>query len=879
MHVHERDDLKTDIEAIWIDVTIKSQKLLLGCVYRPPDDYSFYNKFYSLLEHSVRNRKNVVILGDLNSDLIAKGYEGRRLLRILGSFDLHNVIKDPTRTTVTTSTLLDLLITIDTTKIIASGTFDPGLSDHCLIYGIIKLHRKRTPPKYITAKNYKQVNIGKLKHAFTTAPWSVIEAFDDPDDITWAWETLYKDIVNDHISLRRVKIRSDSLPWMNSHIRKTMNKRYNILKRAKETGSKELWAEYKKLRNEVTKLLREEEANYWRQEFNNTESSKDFWKLVARITHKKKLNNIGPIADDRGNMILDDKNKAEAMNDYFVAVGPNLASQINPLPHFRVTEHIYRITPTLPCVNLNKTDLLRRIKSINPKKASGPDSIAPRDLHHIGEASAEGLLTVFRHSLLNSTFPSQWKVSKMLTIHKKGKKTDRGNYRPLQMLSLPSKLLEGLVCEGLDSFTTDIGQLNDNQWGFRQGRSTEELLIYLTETWKAALDNRKVVGVVYIDFQKAFDTVSHEILIYKLLAMGFSGDLLKWMVSYLEDRKQFAEVNGCCSQTKPVTCGVPQGSLLGPRLFTYYINDLSDSVTEGNLELYADDTTLYFIGNTVDVVVDGLNRALSEISLWCRNNKLTIHAGKSEAMIISHSPFCGPLRPIKLGDNILDVVHETRCLGVIIDSQLSWNSHLEYLCKSFGKKVRQLERFKYLPTSTLGKIYFSSIVPTITYCSLVWGTSTPSLMNELDHIHARAAKIIHRLPRDISDQEALGRTRWEPLSNQYKKKLLTLMYKVNSNITPAKITNLFSIANPHYNLRNNNHFVLPRYNLDIGRNSLRYRGPLVWELTPTSLKQSPSLKNFKNLLKQRQHKNFINNCSFLKEACMVSHKNQDFAYF
>ena len=149
-----------------------------------------------------------MILGDLNSDLIAKGYEGRRLLRILGSFDLHNVIKDPIRTTVTTSTLLDLMITTDTSKIITSGTFDPGLSDHCLIYGVIRLQCKRIPPKYIFAKNYKQVNIETLKHAFITAPWSVIEAFDDPDDITWAWETLYKDIVNDHISQRRVKIRS-----------------------------------------------------------------------------------------------------------------------------------------------------------------------------------------------------------------------------------------------------------------------------------------------------------------------------------------------------------------------------------------------------------------------------------------------------------------------------------------------------------------------------------------------------------------------------------------------------------------------------------------------------------------------------------------------
>ena len=148
-----------------------------------------------------------------------------------------------------------------------------------------------------------------------------------------------------------------------------------------------------------------------------------------------------------------------------------------------------------------------------------------------------------------------------------------------------------------------------------------------------------------------------------------------------------------------------------------------------------------------------------------------------------------------------------------------------------------------------------------------------------EHIHARVPKPIYRLPRDISDQDALESTGWEPLSNQYKKKLLILIYKVNGNITPDKIANLFSIASPHYNLRNSNHFVVPRYNLDIGRNSLRYRGPLAWQLNPASLKHSHSLKNFKNLLKERRHKNFINNLNFLKETCMVSNKNQDFKYF
>ena len=136
----------------------------------------------------------------------------------------------------------------------------------------------------------------------------------------------------------------------------------------------------------------------------------------------------------------------------------------------------------------------------------------------------------------------------------------------------------------------------------------------------------------------------------------------------------------------------------------------------------------------------------------------------------------------------------------------------------------------------------------ITYCSLVWVTRTPSLINELEHIHARAAKTIHRLPWDISDQEALESTRWEPPSNHHKKKLITLIYKENSKITPVKITNLFSIAYSNYHLRNSNHLVLPRYSLGIGKNSLRYRGSpcLGTHLNPSQSKHSHSLKNFKN---------------------------------
>ena len=377
-------------------------------------------------------------------------------------------------------------------------------------------------------------------------------------------------------------------------------------------------------------------------------------------------------------------------------------------------------------------------------------------------------------------------------------------------------------------------------------------MIHLTETWKQTLDNRQVVGVVYIDFQKAFDTVSQTILRYKLEAIGITEDLLNWMISYLTNRNQFAIVDGCTSQRRNVCCGVPQGSCLGKDFsVSYYVNNLPDAVTEGELAIYADDTTLSVVGDNVEVVTDKLNKALASINLWCGNNKLGIHTGKSEAMILTHKPFCGRLKPVMLGNEVLDFVTETKCLEIIINNQLSWLSQIELICRSFGQKVNQLKRLKYLTKDTLQSIYFTSIIPTVTYCNLVWGTCSPTLLHEVEHIHARAAKIIYRLS-DLSNQEAITIAGWQSINSMYKRKLLTFMYQVYKSELPDNIIRLFSSSNCCYDLLNSIKFEVPRFNLEVGRNSLRYRGALFWNSIPDNLKRAPSLNIFKKLLKKNR---------------------------
>ena len=222
---------------------------------------------------------------------------------------------------------------------------------------------------------------------------------------------------------------------------------------------------------------------------------------------------------------------------------------------------------------------------------------------------------------------SQFHLSKHRFKRYKGREIPKPrNYRPLSILSVPSKILESCVNDTIVSHVTENGLVTDKQWAYRKGHSTELLLVHLTETWRKAVDSNLVVGVACVDFTKAFDCVPHQRLIHKLHnQFGIEGQLLAWLESYLSNRKQFTVINGEKSTLTSVSTGAPQGSVLGPTLFALYTNDLPTSVKYGTTYMYADDTTLYCIGNSVDEVAAALNLALHDLNNWCIQNSLTPH--------------------------------------------------------------------------------------------------------------------------------------------------------------------------------------------------------------------------------------------------------------
>ena len=269
------------IESLWIEITQHSQKLLVGNIYRRPKDSNFYDKLREVLEKVCNKRTNVVIVGDLNSDLLndtepQQKSTGKKLSRILNSFSLKNVIKTSTRITRTSESLIDIMITKSKEKVIETDVVHCGISDHSLVYGIYKIKKEKELPRIKIVKEFSKVDFNKLNWELEQVPWSVCSAFDDVNDSLWAYNNLYQNVAKDYIPERKVKVRHKSLPWINSEIRKLMNQRFAALNKYKRTKNGSDWNAYKKLRNKVTKQLKIGLAEYWKKSFKEAKNVKSF---------------------------------------------------------------------------------------------------------------------------------------------------------------------------------------------------------------------------------------------------------------------------------------------------------------------------------------------------------------------------------------------------------------------------------------------------------------------------------------------------------------------------------------------------------------------------------------------------------------------------
>ena len=383
------------------------------------------------------------------------------------------------------------------------------------------------------------------------------------------------------------------------------------------------------------------------------------------------------------------------MNNFFCSIGKHLADTINPTsnPLLVGNYEINKRKKTFHFMTIEVQKIRDAFAKVKAAKSFGTDYTSSYFLKLALPFIENSLTLLFNKSIETSRFPDPWKVARGTPIFKEGDKAEKYNYRPISVLPVISRLFEKLITDQLYHYMNENGHFSHVQSGFLRLHSTATSLLKNTDDWYNGMDLGRLVGVVFIDLKKAFDTVDHEIFCRKLKLYGVHHRELSWFKSYLYDRKQFCRVNGVDSTLGNIEVGVPQGSCLDLLLFLIYINDLPQAVQESNVSMYADDTSLYYQSHDLTRLGEAINNDLRKLDTWLQGNKLSLNVAKTHSMLNCTKQKHNSLKnqdkvlKLKMRNNELYVVKTTKHLGLQIDHSLDWKEQIKAVSKMVSRAV------------------------------------------------------------------------------------------------------------------------------------------------------------------------------------------------
>ena len=439
---------------------------------------------------------------------------------------------------------------------------------------------------------------------------------------------------------------------------------------------------------------------------------------------------------------------ADMLNRYFYSVFQTPDLTHNQLFSVDFEDDMIDLT-TISDLTLTEGEVRYVLRNLDEEKATGPDNIPAVLLKNCAASIAPSLCELFNKSLSSGHLPSEWKLSNICPIPKKSPLHEVSNYRPISLLSLVSKVFERCIYNRLIDHISS--KLNELQYGFQRGKSTTSQLLHVLHNIHKMLEKRCQVDTIYLDFAKAFDKVSHDLLLVKLHNFGIKGNLLRWFKNYLSGRFQRVTVHGVTSQPLPVLSGVPQGSILGPILFLIYVNDLPDSVSQGTaVSMFADYTKCHrAVRNPQDREI--LQSDLNNITNWCQDWRMDLNKSKCGVLQFTRclQPTINQYTLVEIPVKPLTCVKD---LGVSITKDMKWNQHVQDLSSKANKMLGFVKRTASgIHDKRVRKILYLTIVPSqLAYSSQVWAPQTVNNILTIERLQRRASKFILSLPYKTS---------------------------------------------------------------------------------------------------------------------------------
>ena len=604
---------------------------------------------------------------------------------------------------------------------------------------------------------------------------------------------------------------------------------------------------YKNLRNRVTATIRRNKYSY----FDNINATCNgnpckFWKEIKNVLPKLNPKSIPKSLT------------ADEFNAYFTTIPLRINAGFGDNDPSKARWKGPQSIHTFTLKHVAADAVLRLLQAIPDKTGNDILGIDRKLMRIAAQNIAHSLSVIINTSIDQGNVHEDWKVARVTPVYKNGEATSKNNYRPISVIGHVAKILERLIQNQLLKYLEVHCFISPDQSAFLARHSTQTSLHRAVDDWLENVNENQITGAILLDISKCFDVIDHSLLLRKLNYYGIRGKEYSWFKSYLNGRRQAVTCHGTLSQFLDVDTGVPQGSVLGPFLFLLFINDVTNCIPDGGVSnLFADDNFIYVACDTLSEVQHKLQNILDAVSEWYKSNRLMINTDKTKIMLIGSRHQLQTLRlddfTIKYDGNVLELVNKAKYLGIYISSDLTWDVHVQYMCKQLHYYVSLLRRLSNIfPRSILLKIYKAYIQPRFDYGVTVWGSTTEGNLNKIQRIQNLAARILTG-NYDFINYRGIDLVKSLKLFNIRERRdyfLCVLIFKSIHGLAPYYLSDRvdmnFDILG--YNTRSTHmmNVYLPAVKKDLFKNSLIYKGGQLWNRLPEWVKESPSLESFKS---------------------------------
>jgi len=836
------------IEAECFEIITHFGKCRFIVLYRPPEFNALGRQnmaqLYDCLCYLCDVDYTVVIVGDLNLPNIDWSVRSAPdddihslFLKFSNNFGLSQFVSSPTRD----ANVLDLVMSNDPYVVSKVDVVDPfSNSDHCAINFSLVLTAHETQDFTRHVYDFDNCDVDGLCQALMSHPLQsrVVEGSADN-----AWDQFLSpisDAIAVHVPLKvyypnRKYIKTKRYP---RHITRALRKKLK------------LWRKYKNDKCVAHKVQYYEQCHLCKALIFEFERTKElnvigngnigtFYRYINRRLSCK--SGVGPLKSPTGETVTDDTKKAALLNDYFSSV---FTRDNGVCPEFKrrlpsgLSLGSFDITPDI---------ILKFVRKCKTGTSPGPDGIPQSFLKQFISQLLLPLTELFKYLRHLGHMPSQWKTANITPVFKKGLSSEVSNYRPISLTSIFCKLFERLIQNKILTYLSDNNLISPHQHGFLTKHSTCSQLLETVNDWSIALRNKHVVDVVYFDFAKAFDTVSHVKLISKLQAYGIDGTLLSIITDFLTDRSQRVVLRAGTSAFSKVVSGVPQGSVLGPLLFLLYINDITDLFPgHVSIKLFADDIKIYMeINNISDAAV--FQNSINLVCEWAKMWQLKLATTKCQYMRVGLRRT--DTSSYSLNGVDLNKINSCSDLGVKFDSVLSFADHIDGIVFKAKQRANQILRcFVSRDKWVLTKAFAVFVRPLLEYCSPVWSPCTVTAINKLESVQRMFTK---RLPdmMSLSYDARLQLLGLERLELRRIHSDLIMCFKITHQLVSIPFSSMFELSASRATRGHPFKLAYPDSRINVRANSFPVRVIALWNRLPEYVVMASRLTTFKRLLR------------------------------